>query len=370
MAHRNRYRRNSRKWFECDALIRNGLSAQLAYDELEHRINKVKPFFFRDTDSDRGGWHDDITARDRLRYEINLVRKELLGQNVPDTPDTPDIPDVPDIPDIEPPKAKTPKERFMYLRDKAREFVKNRDGFDWLNSMRISVNGAQALNQGIPVEFLMASMTAAWSQASRDQFESFAGEYGVTSFDPQTFAQDEREDGQHAAMPLVKRLIQANIPVYLHGGAGTSKSTIARQSAEVMGIGYRETTLAGATPSAIKGRDRLKEFIVSEFTMAYENGEIFCGEELDSADPQVLLVINNALANGTFWNDSEGRAVKRHENFRFVATANTLGTGADSTYTGRERLDGATLDRFRMGRVFVDLDLDLEAKVFDSIISD
>lgn len=380
MTYRNTYRARSRKWFVANALIQNGMNKDIAYNILVDRVNRDKPFFYKDRDRDT--WQPMDVARDRLKYEIAQVFRELMTQNPANSPEPEPVEPEPlhdpsdDEPDaMEPlvpmpePTPETPAERFKRVIRKAREFVRNRDNFDWLDSMRIMVNGALALNQDIPVEFLISSMTAHWSQASRDQFETFCGEPGITRFDATAFAQDEREDGQHAAVPLVKRLLKTGSPLYLHGGAGTSKSTVARQCAEILGTTYRETTLAGATPSAIKGRDRLKEFVVSEFTQAYENGEIFCAEEMDSADPQVLLVINNALANGHFWNDAEGRAITRHPDFRFVATANTLGTGADAAYTGRERLDAATLDRVKMTRVHIELDTELEATVFDSIIA-
>jgi hypothetical protein len=38
--------------------------------------------------------------------------------------------------------------------------------------------------------------------------------------------------------------------------------------------------------------------------------------------------------------------IRRNENFRFVASANTFGLGANRQYVGRNQLDAATLDRF------------------------
>ena len=53
-----------------------------------------------------------------------------------------------------------------------------------------------------------------------------------------------------------------------------------------------------------------------------------------------------------------------------VAAANTLGLGASEMYTGRERLDAATLDRFRAGVVKVDYSAKVEEALVNSTILD
>jgi cobaltochelatase CobS len=90
-------------------------------------------------------------------------------------------------------------------------------------------------------------------------------------------------------------------------------------------------------------------------------------EEFDAAHPTVATAVNNAIAGDVFHNDADGRSIARHPGFRLVATANTLGTGATTRFNGRMKLDGATLDRFRMGRVYVGLDTALERAVFERI---
>ncbi|NBT36412.1 MAG: hypothetical protein EBT03_12915, partial [Betaproteobacteria bacterium] len=39
-----------------------------------------------------------------------------------------------------------------------------------------------------------------------------------------------------------------------------------------------------------------------------------------------------------------------------ISAANTMGLGANGRYTGRNRLDAATLDRWAMGRIRVHFD--------------
>src|SRR5699024_2303605 len=75
-------------------------------------------------------------------------------------------------------------------------------------------------------------------------------------------------------------------------------------------------------------------------------------DEIDAGNPNVLAALNSALANN-YCAFPDGM-VKRHDNFRVIAAANTFGSGANIVYAGRNPIDGATKDRF----VFIDFDID------------
>jgi cobaltochelatase CobS len=76
----------------------------------------------------------------------------------------------------------------------------------------------------------------------------------------------------------------------------------------------------------------------------------------------MLLCANSALANGhiTVPQRLGNQRVNRGENVGIVATANTYGTGADPIYSGRNQLDGATLDRFIVVEMTYDEKLETE----------
>lgn len=85
-------------------------------------------------------------------------------------------------------------------------------------------------------------------------------------------------------------------------------------------------------------------FHETEFYKAFKNGGLFFLDEMDASIPEVLVLLNAAIANGYF--EFPNGKITAHEDFRVVAAGNTVGSGADEVYTGRMVLDQATLDRF------------------------
>lgn len=274
----------------------------------------------------------------------------------------------PEAPTVEAPKAdlKGEVKRFVDTIEAWRIIMKQRGDIDPLDSMRITIDGVKAIKAGVPVDGLLAAIGATWPEDTRSQFRPV-----VPTFDYAAWGrkQADYDPAYHAAMPYVRRLIEAGVHVWLHGPAGTSKSSIAKAVAELRGVDYHEVNLAAAMASAIKGKDRLKEFVSSEFTQAYTKPSVLALEEFDSAMPSTATAVNNAIANGHFHNDADGLIHERHPDFRLVATANSLGNGATKQFSSRMNLDGATKDRFRMGRVYIGLDKELERSIIDAILA-
>ena len=79
-------------------------------------------------------------------------------------------------------------------------------------------------------------------------------------------------------------------------------------------------------------------------------------DEIDAGNANVLITINAALSNGlAAFPDA---MVPKHEDFVFIASANTFGNGANRQYVGRNQLDAATLDRFAIIEWFIDDELE------------
>jgi cobaltochelatase CobS len=166
---------------------------------------------------------------------------------------------------------------------------------------------------------------------------------------------------------------QCGLNLLLVGPAGSGKTHLAHQVAEALGREFASVSCtAGMSESVLSGwllpqDGGAFDYVESDFVRLYENGGVFLFDEVDAADPNTLLFINQALANGSFYlPQRKGRSmVKRHADFVCIAAANTWGNGANGTYAGRERLDEAFLDRFRAGRHFVDYDTKFERQSVD-----
>lgn len=162
--------------------------------------------------------------------------------------------------------------------------------------------------------------------------------------------------------------------ILLVGPAGCGKTHLAHQVAEALGRPFASISCtAGMSESSLQGwmlpgDGGSFEYVSSDFVNMYENGGVFLFDEVDAADPNTLLFINQALANGSFYlPQRKGKTkVERHADFICIAAANTFGTGANMVYAGRERLDESTLDRFRAGTVLLDYDTKLERSIVDA----
>lgn len=167
-----------------------------------------------------------------------------------------------------------------------------------------------------------------------------------------------RAKPSHYHTPLVRAALQADVPIWLHGEAGSGKSTAGEQAANSLGLPFRSISLGPTTSkSDLMGyRDATGNYHSTAFREVYENGGVFTLDEIDSGHPGILTILNSALANGH--GEFPDSRVPRHEMARFIASANTIGRGATSEYVGRAPIDAATIDRFAF--IPMDTDEDLE----------
>jgi cobaltochelatase CobS len=153
--------------------------------------------------------------------------------------------------------------------------------------------------------------------------------------------------------------------VYLVGPAGSGKSTIPEQIAESLGMRFAAQS-CGQTDAKfdyVGYRDGHGVIHGTLFRDMWENGGVFLLDELDNASPDMLVTLNQALANGQM--AFPDGMVRRHENFMCFGAGNTFGNGATAQFVGRSPQDGAFINRF--SKWVVDIDERVEDAMLASI---
>ena len=170
---------------------------------------------------------------------------------------------------------------------------------------------------------------------------------------------NQAEGRPHYKIDRVLKSLARRKHVWLAGPAGSGKTTVASMAAKMLGLSYTEISIGPATSQwdMYGFKNVVGDYVPGDMRDAYENGGVLMLDEIDNANPSVLVAINSALSNG-YANFPNGR-VKKHEDFVCIAGANTFGRGADAMYCGRYQIDAATLDRFK----FLAFDYDEEAEL-------
>jgi hypothetical protein len=172
----------------------------------------------------------------------------------------------------------------------------------------------------------------------------------------------EKKSGEvhHEKYEIIKTCLESNIPVYLAGPAGSGKNHTVEQIAKELGWNFYFSNSVQQEYKLTGFIDAGGEFHDTEFYKACndDNDCIFFLDEMDASIPEVLVLLNAAIANGYF-EFPNGRVNLKH--IHFVAAGNTVGSGADEMYTGRMVLDQATLDRFAI--IEFDYSLNIEMAI-------
>ena len=153
--------------------------------------------------------------------------------------------------------------------------------------------------------------------------------------------------------------------VYLYGGAGGGKTSIAKQIAETIekllkekdpeaAFPFRHISLnMQSQPSLLIGyRDANGQYVETDYFRWFTQGGLFLFDEWDNTKGNLQTSMNTGLANGEM--AFPCGIVKRHKNAIAIAAGNTPMLGANSTYASRVQADGATRERF----VFIEFHYD------------
>lgn len=139
-------------------------------------------------------------------------------------------------------------------------------------------------------------------------------------------------------------MLAAGVNVYLHGPAGSGKTTVARQAAQAFNVPFYFAAKVESEYLLLGFTDAKGQAVRTPFRDAYERGGVFLLDEMDGSSPGAIVALNAALANGVC--PFPDAVIERHPDFKCIGAGNTPLRGASRQYVGRNQLDAASVDRF------------------------
>ena len=160
----------------------------------------------------------------------------------------------------------------------------------------------------------------------------------------------------HNRFERILRHVNKGLNLWIWGDSGSGKTHVAKQVAEALGLKYYcQSVTSQTTKSDLMGFVNANgDYVESLFYKAYKFGGLYCNDESDAGNANVMLALNSATSNGMC--AFPCGMVEKHPDFRIVACANTIGDGANRQFVGRNAQDAATKSRY----VYIKMDTDWE----------
>jgi hypothetical protein len=179
-------------------------------------------------------------------------------------------------------------------------------------------------------------------------------EYGTIERKVITVIDGQKKDLKgfvHEKFDTVIKFVANDEPVFLTGPAGSGKNYICKQVANALGLKFYFTNAVTQEYKLTGFTDAMGNYQPTQSYKAFTEGGVFMLDEMDASIPEVLVILNAAIANRYFDFPAPIGYREAHPNFRVIAAGNTTGHGADYEYVGRNQLDAASLDRFAVVQI-------------------
>jgi len=166
-------------------------------------------------------------------------------------------------------------------------------------------------------------------------------------------------DHAHRVLPRVLRKAMKRRNVYLYGGMGTGKTTIATQVAKILGLPFYMASTVFEEHKLFGFIDGNGIYRSTDFRQCFEFGGVFLFDEKDRSDPNVVVSFNAPMANK--YCAFPDKLVHQHPDCVIIAAGNTAMRGATREFNSAQKQDASALDRYCA--IPVELDLELEQQV-------
>jgi MoxR-like ATPase len=153
----------------------------------------------------------------------------------------------------------------------------------------------------------------------------------------------------HQTRDEVLELVQLGLNVYMKGAAGSGKTHVAQQIADIMGLALTPMQFDGFTsPILIKGymdaQGKFSDTPVYQWLKSKDGGVLFV-DEFDRGREDTLVCFNSLLAN-KYQMFANGEVLTMTDKHVIIAAGNTAMKGSDGVYTSARKQDASVLDRF------------------------
>lgn len=164
----------------------------------------------------------------------------------------------------------------------------------------------------------------------------------------------------HPQVAQIATWLRAGVPVWAWSAAGSGKTHMARQIAQMLEVNPHVVSVDPTlTVAKLMGYRNVAngDFVEGYIYKPYKEGGLLAMDEIDTGDPGVIASANALLSNAHYLFPNN-ETIGRNERFHCLAMANTKGMGAVAGYTARNRLDAATLDHFAIIEIKYDTGLE------------